>query len=681
MHRHVLLCFPALVLTVSAAMGQTPVSSAPFYPARLDSMRLVRMVDAQLDSSNAELAAMLEVGGRRTVANTLRRWDDAGDLLYRARQFADLMLNLHPDAGVRAAGEETRQRAEAMQHRMYTNRDYQNAIAGISLQGADPEARRYVALELESFKLGGAGLDSSARIRLNELRDHASALEVRFGRNIAEDTTHLEFTEVELAGLPQPWIQPHQRSADGKVILGMSYPDLFPALTYASNPATRRVVMRAFANRGWPANVSVLDSLLRLRWDIAHQLGYRNWAEDNIARHMVPTADSASAFIESIRQRSASAVNAIVARYLAALQQENPGVTQVQVSDMFHAPELVRRSDYDVDGRLISEYFPAEAVRRGVLTVAGRLFHLEFRQVTVPVWAPSVTAYEVWDHGTLRGRIYLDLSPRTDKYEHAAMAGLRRGIRGRELPQGVLMTNLPAADSTQPGLMAFDDVVTLFHEFGHLLHLMYATSDWGGLSWPIEQDFIEAPSQLFEEWVTQPGVLRLFARNYRTGEPIPADLVRRLHDAGEFDRALSWTFQDFLAALSLELHRRNPDSLDVEAFSRQLGSHFMPVPMPSDLSLATSFDHLGDQNYSAAYYTYLWSEALAKDLWTGFDPRNPFAPGPAARYRDLVLKPGGTLPADQLLRNFLGRPWSMEAWERWMSGHDRGESPVGGRGP
>ena len=662
--------FPALALTTAVLLAQTPVSSAPFYPAALDSARLVRMVDAQLDSSNAELAAMLAVTGRRTAANTLRRWDDAGDHLFRASQFAYLMLNLHPDAAVRGAGQEGHQRAESMQHRIYTNRDYQVAITGIQLQGANPEVRRYVALELQSFKLQGAGLDSSARARLHELRDRATAFEVRFGRNIAEDTTHLQLTDVELAGLPQPWIQAHQRTADGKVILGMSYPDLFPALTYASNPTTRRVVMRAFANRGWPANVPVLDSLLRLRWDIAHRLGYQNWAEENIAQHMVPTSDSASAFIESIRARSASAVNTTLARYLVALRTENPDVTQFRVSDWFHAPELVRRTDFDVDGRLVSEYFPADAVRRGVLAVAARLFTLQFREVNVPVWDPSVTAYEVWDHRALRGRIYLDLSPRQNKYDHAAMAGLRRGIRGRELPQGVLMTNLPAVDGTHPGLMEFDDVVTLFHEFGHLLHWLYAASDWGGLSWPVEQDFIEAPSQLFEEWVTQPDVLRMFARNYRTGEPIPVDLVRRLHQAIEFNRALSWTFQDASAALSLELHRRNPDSLDVEGFSRQLWNHFMPAPMPNDMYFATSFDHLGDPNYSATYYTYIWSKALAKDLWTGFDHANPFAPSPAARYRDLVLKPGGTLPAGELLRHFLGRSWRMNAWEEWMAGND-----------
>ena len=162
----------------------------------------------------------------------------------------------------------------------------------------------------------------------------------------------------------------------------------------------------------------------------------------------------------------------------------------------------------------------------------------------------------------------------------------------------------------------------------------------------------------------------MFARNYRTGEPIPADLVRRLHQARESDRALSWTFQDFLAALSVELHRRSPDSLDVLAFSRQMADHFMPVPAPSDIFFATSFDHLGYQNYSATYYTYVWSKALAKDLWTGFDHTNPFALGPAARYRDLVLKPGGTLPADELLRHFLGRPWRMNAWEEWMAGKD-----------
>ncbi len=680
-----LLGLSALALSVTVARGQAPVSSAPFYPAGLDSARLAQMVDAQLDSSSTELATMLAVTRPRTARNTLRPWDDAGDLLSRAGQFAYLMANLHPDPHLRAAGQAAHQRAEAMRHRIYTNQDYQRAIAGIRLQGADAETRRYVSLELHAFQLSGAGLGSAARARLDELRDRVTALEVRFGRNIAEDPTHLHFTDAELAGLPPPWIQAHGRTPDGTRILGMSYPDLFPALTYASETATRRVVMRAFVNRGWPANVVVLDSLLRVRWDIAHLLGYRNWAEVNIAQHMVPSADSASVFIEDVRRRSAAAVGATMARYLTALQKENPAVTAVQISDLFHAPELVRRSDYEVDGRLVSEYFPADAVRAGVLAVAARLYQLDFRKVNVPVWDPSVSAYEVWDHGSLRGRIYLDLSPRPDKYEHAAMAGLRRGINGRELPQGVLMTNLPAAASSQPGLMEFDDVVTLFHEFGHLLHWLYASGDWSGLTWPVEHDFIEAPSQLFEEWVSQPDVLRLFARNYRTGEPIPVDLVHRLRGASEFNRALSWAFQDMSAAQSLELHRMNPDSLDVQAFSRQIGERFLPIHVPSDLSLATSFDHLGNPDYSATYYTYVWSKALAKDLWTGFDHANPLAPGRAARYRDLVLKPGGTVPADELLWKFLGRPWNMDAWERWMAGtHGRNaahESPplVSGR--
>jgi histidinol phosphatase-like enzyme len=138
----------------------------------------------------------------------------------------------------------------------------------------------------------------------------------------------------------------------------------------------------------------------------------------------------------------------------------------------------------------------------------------------------------------------------------------------------------------------------------------------------------------------------------------------------EFNRALSWTFQDMLAALSLELHRVNPDSLVVQAFSRQVAARYLPIPMPSDLSLATTFDHLGSAGYSATYYTYIWSKALAKDLWTGFDHANPLAPGPAARNRDLVLEPGGAVPADVLLRNFLGRPWNMDAWERWMAGNE-----------
>jgi thimet oligopeptidase len=284
------------------------------------------------------------------------------------------------------------------------------------------------------------------------------------------------------------------------------------------------------------------------------------------------------------------------------------------------------------------------------------------------VWHEDVTAYDVVRGGsggtggpaaaTPLGRIYLDLHPRTGKYSHAAQFDLVAGVRGVQLPEGVLVCNFPR------GLMEHDQVVTLFHEFGHLVHhVLGGDQEWVRFSGvATEWDFVEAPSQMLEEWAWDHAVLATFATD-ESGTAVPADLVARMRTADEFGKGYLARTQMYYAALSYEVHRQVPD--DITALARELQHrHDLFEPLP-DSHFHASFGHLS--GYGSGYYTYMWSLVIAKDLFSVFDPEDLFDATVAGRYRDRVLAAGGSGDAADLVADFLGRPYGVEAFERWLA--------------
>jgi thimet oligopeptidase len=262
------------------------------------------------------------------------------------------------------------------------------------------------------------------------------------------------------------------------------------------------------------------------------------------------------------------------------------------------------------------------------------------------------------------------MHPRPGKYEHAAQFSIRTGTSGGDLPESALICNFPGGAAGDPGLMTHDDVVALFHEFGHLMHALLASHQrWAGVGGVrTEWDFVEAPSQMLEEWTWDPAVLATFARHHQTGEPIPADLVRQMRRANDFGRALDVRQQMVYARVSLSLHDRPPARVDADSIINAVTRAYTPfAPMP-ETHFQASFNHL--DGYSAVYYTYMWSQVIAKDLFSGFDQKDLFAAAPARRYRDNILAPGGSAPADTLVKRFLGRPFTFTAWQDWLSRRD-----------
>ena len=329
-------------------------------------------------------------------------------------------------------------------------------------------------------------------------------------------------------------------------------------LTYATNSELRKRMYTELNTVASPANVAVLDKILGVRAEIARLLGYPNWAAYDMSSRMSGDVKTVSAFIDRVVAASAAKAGREFDELLALKRKDDPGASLVQVWDRPYYAELVRRQSYDFDSQTTRPYFAFDRVLQGVLDVTSRVFAVTFRPVTsIDVWHPSVRVYDMLDGGRLVGRVYLDLHPRANKTSNASVNTVRSGAAGRHIPEAVLVASLPGGRADDPGLMTHDEVRTLFHEFGHVLHrLIGGHRRWHGLSSTrLERDFTEAPSQMLEEWIWDPATLATFATHYQTGEPIPARLVTQMQRASEFGQGLEMRSQMVFARASLSLSR------------------------------------------------------------------------------------------------------------------------------
>ena len=452
-----------------------------------------------------------------------------------------------------------------------------------------------------------------------------------------------------------------------KFRLTTDYPDSLPVLDFAKNDALRRRMYIAYQTRAYPKNQEVLSKLLKTRYEIATLLGYSNWADYNAADKMILKGHNIDGFIQQINDAARPGMQREFEMLLAEKQKTAPGAKEIWDYESGYLSELVRRSQYNFDSQSVRPYFPFPQVKQGILDAASDLFHVTFQQeANVPVWDPAVETWIAVDNGKPIGRFYLDMHPRPGKFSHAEMVSVLDGIRGKQLPEAVLVCNFPAPTATDAGLMTYDDVEVFFHEFGHLMHhILGGQQAWAGISGiSMEGDFGEAPSQMLEEWIRSPQVLAKFARHYQTGEPIPAELVTRMNRASAFGRSAWVARQNDYTAISYNIYKGKPEGVDFDAITRDAQRQYTLLTPLSGTHAWASFGHLG--SYSSAYYTYLWDKVIAEDFFVQFDHKNLLAGDAPARYRRLVLEPGGSMSANDLVKNFLGRPQNMLALQKWM---------------
>nr|WP_211485236.1 M3 family metallopeptidase [Corallococcus exiguus] len=597
----------------------------------------------------------------------LELFDESSAALDDAAARASVVRHTHPEVALREAAEAAEQAIENLANDIRMDRGVYDVLAAVSLANEDAATRKWMEKVLRDFRRAGVDRDEATRARVKALQEELVRIGQEFSRNISQDTRKVALPPAALDGLPEDYVRAHAPGEDGQVRISTDYPDLVPFLTYARDGKAREELWRANRQRGYPANVNVLQSLVQKRHELATLLGYPHWAAYATEDKMVRSADAAGTFIRKIADASEERMKRDYAVLLERKRKDDPKADQVNPWDSGYLDDRVKAEQYAFDSQTVRPYFEYTRVKQGVLDLTARLFGVTYRPVKdVPVWHPDVEAYDVYEGQTLKGRFFLDMHPRADKYKHAAQFTLTSGKSGRRLPEGALICNFPKP-GTEPALMQHGDVETFFHEFGHLLHHIFGGhTKWAGLSGVrTEWDFVEAPSQMLEEWARDVTCLQTFAKHYQTGESLPADLVERMLAADEFGKGLFVRQQMFYAALSLELYRRDPKDLDATALVRELQGQYIPFPYLEGTYFHLTFGHL--DGYSSNYYTYMWSLVIAKDLFTVFQTKGLLNPEPAQDYRRAVLEPGGSDDAARLVNHFLGRDYDFRAYEAWLN--------------
>ena len=623
----------------------------------------------------AELDARIAGAGDAglTAAERLALWNDVELALGQATSEVYLVSESHPDAGVRAAAEDQVQRLEALSSGRLLDRALFAAMSSVAPDESDAlsaDEQRLLAQVLRDFRRGGVDLPDAERERVRELTDRDTELSLEFSRNIRDGKREIRVAPESLAGLPQDFIDEHPVGDDGLVVLTTDYPDLMPVREYATDRATRTALVAAYNDLAWPENEAILAELLAVRAERAALLGYGDWADFETETRMIGSTDpghggrAIADFLARLDEASSAAAAAEYPVLLERLQQDDPGADEVTIADFFYLLSALRCERHDVDAQLVRSYFTFDRVLPGLLATTGRLLDVEYVPVDAPTWHPDVHSSDVVRAGERLGRIHLDLHPREGKYTHAACFGLAPGITGRVLPESVLLCNFAR------GFMTHDEVVTFFHEFGHLVHAILGGDQriarFTGVA--TEWDFVEAPSQLLEEWAWDAGVLASFTAD-ATGAPIPADLVERMKVADGFGRALEVRRQLGHANVSYHLHVDRP--ADLQAATEHWYSVTSPVQPLRGVHPYAGFGHL--TGYGSCYYTYQWSLVIARDLLSAFGGDLMDA-GVATRYRREILEPGGSRDASDLVEAFLGRPFAFDAYRAWLAGAET--SPV-----
>ncbi|MBK7623475.1 MAG: Zn-dependent oligopeptidase [Kineosporiaceae bacterium] len=637
---------------------------------------LDEQVTTQL-TTGREIIEALKADPPAKPLDVLHRWNQAQLALGTVASWGSLFSEVHPDEDVRNRADEATQDVQRAYTEITLDAELFAVFSQLDPTSLDDAAARLLEHTLRDFRRSGVDRGEATRERVRQVRERLVEVGQEFGKTIRDDVRSIRLTPERLAGLPQDWIDAHPPDADGLVTVTTDYPDAIPLRTFCADAQARRDLTMATLTVGWPDNDARLRELFALRAELACLLGYPDWPSYDAEVKMIRHGEAIPAFIDEVAEAAAESAERDRQVLLDRLRRDRPEATTIDGADLFFYAEAVRREQFDVDAQQVRRYFDVTRVRQGLLDVTGRLFGLTYTPATdAVVWHEEVTAFDVHRAGTNStngtngtdgeriGRIYLDLHPREGKFKHAAQFDLVRGVSGDHagtdplLPEGVLVCNFAR------GLMEHDEVVTLFHEFGHLLHHVLAGHgpwvDFSGVA--TEWDFVEAPSQLLEEWAWDPEVLATFAID-AGGEPIPADLVARMRRAEDFGKGYHARTQMFYAAMSYWFHVEQPD--DLTARTRELQSRYSVFPYLEGTHMPCSFGHL--DGYSSAYYTYMWSLVIAKDLFSAFDRATLFDPDVAARYRDRVLVPGGSRDAADLVADFLGRPYSVTAFRLWLA--------------
>ena len=567
------------------------------------------------------------------------------------------MGDVHPDEKIRNFGNEADSKIQNFALEIFKNQDLYEKFKEIETKNLDEESKTfYRDLEID-FKDAGHGLSDEKKDRLTEIEKKLIDLSISFSENIAKDKTEVMFLEDELKGLSQNELKNLKKNNDSFVIT-MAYPDINAVMENCSVRKTREIVWKAFNNRAVKENSPILEEAVQLRNEKALLFGFKTWAEYRLQNRMAKSPKNVASMYESLipKLQKAAEVEKI------ELAIDNIEISDITPWDIRYFISKERSKVSSIENSELKKFFYIHDVKTEMFKVCEEVFDLHIKpESNETAWHEDVELWSLWEkNGQQLAYFYLDLYPREGKFTHAAVFDISSGGSSRqELPICSMVANFPNPN-TGDGLMTFDEVETLFHEFGHVLHNGIGKSKYTRfVGANCEWDFVEAPSQIMEHWVWKVECMKRISTHIESGESLSKEICEKLNKSKNIGVSLLTLRQVSFGLADQHLHGENfKDSLlEIEHTAQKVTT----ITYPKDINHLAAFGHLLG-GYDAAYYGYLWAEIIGDDLFSRFENEGVLSNSVGVDYKNKILKPGGTVPAENMVQDFLGRKWNDEAF-------------------
>ena len=618
----------------------------------------------ELEGKLKELAAI--PAAQRTFKNTVLAFELAGNAFGEAVRVPSMLAYISDNADLRKASQELELKVGQYSVDLMTREDIFDALNEYAAKGEnlDPVDARLLEKTLLDFKQNGLGLPKPKKNKIKKLMKELVGIELDFAKHLRDVSDALEVAPEELKGLPEDFKARLKRTEKGGYLVTMNYPDYVPFMQNAESGEARRKLEAMFNNRCADVNIKLMEDALAIRRKIGKLLGFQSFADYVLDDRMAKNSATVFAFLERTQAKLKKKGRK---ELRARAKLKGNGDKFLNAWETGYYNNLLKKTKYSIDHEKIKEYFPVETVLKGMFEVFGEVFAVKFVPADLPKWHQDVRPYEVQNaDGSVAAYFYLDLFPRDGKYKHAACFGIRKGFEradgAYELPAAGIVSNFSPPSGDLPPLLKFDEVVTLFHEFGHVTHNIFTRAKYAKFSGTsVSRDFVEVPSKMLENWAYDPAVLRRISGHYKNpAEKLPEATIKKLIDAKNMDSGMGNLRQIFFSLLDMKYHTAK-GKVDTTKVYEKLMKKISLIPMSPGTHPQTSFGHLMG-GYEAGYYGYMWAEVIAADLFGAFEAAGVMNPATGAKYRELILAPGRSYDEAGQVEKFLGRASTEEAF-------------------
>ena len=605
----------------------------------------------------------------QTITNTLLAFDNLQYELADLSMKIGLIQSTYSDNKIREAAYSESEKISVYSSNIGLNEPLYKALKKFSNQKGlvlTLKQKKYLSEVILSFEKNGMKLSAADRKPLEEINNQLIKLGNAFDKNIAESKDSLTFTELELKGIDAETLQSWKRP-NGKYVVYVNGPNVIKITDNAENAKTRKAFGLRYNNRAYPQNIAVLDSLLYYRNVYAKKLGFSSYAAYSLIDKMAAKPENVWAFENDLIKKLTPLVTDEIKTLTAFKKEVSPTESDtLQSWDFAYYSKKMLNAKYKLDNDEVKKYFEMNNTLAGMFKVYETLLDIQIKPVTnMPVWDSKVKTYEIWSEGKKMGSFYLDLFPRANKYTHFACFPMSQYLKKGTveiLPQAALICNFPEGTANEPSLLPHNNVVTMFHEFGHLVHwLLGHPAIASQNSFGIKGDFVEAPSQFLENWCWEYDALKLFAKHYKTGETLPKELFDKMKQTQRVNVGSFYIRQVSLGLIDFTYEDKYEETKQkgvVKVFKEITSLNQMPFD--DNNHMICSFGHLS--GYGANYYGYLWSKVYAQDMFSVFKKNGVMDTATGIKYRREILEKGSTAPEIEMVEKFLGRKPNSDAF-------------------